>query len=184
MLTLQLTPFPLLRTQRLVLRQLDEQDAPEIFFLRSNEQVMHYICREKMASVAEAATWIEERNAGVARNENISWAICLASSPTLIGHLGFWRIMPEHHRAEIGYILHPDHWNQGIITEALTAMLDYGFRQLRLHTVEANIHPDNKASERLLLKHGFRQEGYLKESYFFRGAFSDTALFSLLNPHP
>lgn len=183
MLSLNNTPFPLLRTQRLVLRPLDLPDVPEIFFLRSNEQVLHYICREKMASVAEAEEWIMRHKEAIAQNESVSWAICLASDPTLIGHIGFWRVVKEHHRAEIGYFLHPDHWGQGVISEALTAVLDFGFRQLQLHTVEANIHPANKASERLLLKQGFVQEGYLRQNYFFRGEFSDTALFSLLNPH-
>ncbi len=183
MLSLHLTPFPLLHTQRLVLRELDLPDASEIFFLRSDEQVMHYICREKMASVVEAEEWIKRHQEAIAHNESVSWAICLPSDPTLIGHIAYWRVVKEHYRAELGYFLHPDHWNKGIISEALTAVLDFGFRQLQLHTVEANIHPENKVSKRLLLKQGFVQEGYLKQSYFFRGEFSDTALFSLLNPY-
>jgi ribosomal-protein-alanine N-acetyltransferase len=183
MLEVQLTPFPVLQTPRLVLRQIEVQDAHEIFMLRSDDRVLHYINREKMASVAEATDWINKFNEALAKNESINWGICLKNDQKLIGSIAFWRMVKEHHRAEIGYTLHPDHWNKGLVNEALTAVLDCGFRHLNLHTVEGNVNPENKASIRLLQKQGFGQEGYLKENYFFGGEFYDTAVFSLINPH-
>ena len=66
--------------------------------------------------------------------------------------------------------------------EALVAVLDYGFSNIGVHSVVANINPANEASKKLLVKNNFVQEGYFKEDYFFDGQFLDSAVYSLLTP--
>lgn len=76
-----------------------------------------------------------------------------------------------HYRAEIGYALQPAHHGKGLMQEALTAVLDYGFHTLQLHSVEANVNPANAASIKILERNGFVQEGYFREAYFMPAGF-------------
>ena len=73
----------------------------------------------------------------------ISWAICLKEPQNFIGTIGFYRTQFEHFRTEVGYELHPDFWRKGLASEALQTVLDYTFSETRVHSVEANIDPDN-----------------------------------------
>lgn len=178
------TPFPELRTQRLVLRQVVPQDADEMLFLRSDPTIMKYMDREPLHNTGEAALFIRMITDSLNRAEGITWGISLHDDPRLLGTIGFWRLMKEHYRAEIGYLLHPDFWGQGLVSEALTATLNYGFDVMKLHSVEANVNPDNKASVRALEKAGFVQEAYFHENYFYKGRFLDSMIFSKLAPQP
>ncbi len=181
MLELIFSPFPEIKTERLLLRRMADTDAPEIFYLRSNDIVMKYIDREKPKSLEEALTFIQNVNSNIDKNECVMWAIALRDNPgNLIGNIGFWRIINKHYRSEIGYMLHPDFWGKGIMKEALMAAIDFGFTEMNLHSIEAHINPENKASGILLEKTGFIREAYFKEDFYFRGKFIDTAVYTLL----
>lgn len=181
-LQVSFTPFPLLRTERLVLRPLEPGDAEAMLVLRSHSDIMQYLDREPLHTAGEAALFIRHITDSLERNEGITWGISLADDPLLIGTIGFWRLMKEHYRAEIGYLLHPDYWGQGLVSEAMTAVMNYGFDVMKLHSVEANVNPVNRASVRVLQKAGFVQEAYFRENYFFQGRFLDTLIFSKLAP--
>ena len=182
MLTLHFTPFPELRTERILLRKLDKTDAGEIFFLRSNEEVLRYLGKEPANSIAEAENFIGAINKSIDENESILWGIAFLNEPTtIIGTICLWNFKKEHDRGEIGYILHPDHWRKGIMKEAINAVLDYGFTVLKMHSMEALLSPGNIASSAVLESTGFVKEGCLKESFYFRGEFGDTLIYSKLN---
>jgi ribosomal-protein-alanine N-acetyltransferase len=87
---------------------------------------------------------------------------------------------PDFHYAETGYELHREYWRQGIMTEAMSVILTYGFTELGLHRIEADIDPRNTRSMSLLLKLGFTYEGNLRQRYFFRGQFEDEHYYGLL----
>ena len=177
------SPFPEIKTPRLLLRCLTLADAPEILFLRSDDNVMQYIDKEKTQSLEEAKAFIRRIIDMYDVNESLMWAICLLDQPEkLIGTICFWRIQKEHFRAEVGYTLHPSYWKKGIMKEALLLVTVYGFGTMQLHSIEARINPKNRASAALLEKTGFCREAYFKEDYFFRGKFKDTAIYSLLAP--
>ena len=183
MLEIELNPFTELQTPRLTLRQVKPADAPEILFFRSDDQIMQYLDRDKLQTEAEALEFITKYDKAIQENEGINWGICLRENPEkLIGTIGLWRFIKQNYRAEIGYTIHPDFWNQGYASEALKAVLHYGFQTLKLHSVEANINPGNQASRRLLEKHGFVQEAYFHEDYFFNGQFLDSVILSLIDP--
>jgi ribosomal-protein-alanine N-acetyltransferase len=182
MLELNFNPFPVLTTERLVLRQMNEGDAQEMFFLRSDERVMKYLDRKPAQSVDEALAFIKMINTAIANNESINWAITLKGDSRIIGDICFWRIDGPNYRAEVGYRLHPEQHGKGIMNEALMAILDYGFNVMKLHSVEANTNPENQASIKLLERNGFVREGYFKENYFFDGKFLDSAVYSLVKP--
>ncbi len=182
MLHVNFDPFPILTTQRLILRQINLGDANEIYFLRSDEEMLKYVGRPKAKSIQEAIEWIEMINNFIKNNEGVTWAITLKDNPLLIGNIGFWKLEKEHYRTQVGYVLHPDHHKKGIMDEALKAVLHYGFYTLKFHSIEANIDPANAASKRLLERNGFIREAYYKENYFFEGKFIDSAIYSLLTP--
>ena len=181
MLETNFIPFPILSTQRLLLRRIISQDAPAILQLRSNEMVMQYIDRERCQTLTDAEAFVKKINDALEFNEGITWGIALDEAPgILIGTIGYWRIMKEHYRAEIGYMLHPDHWKKGIMKEALLKVIDTGFNHLKLHSIEAHINPDNVASANILTSTGFVREAYFKENFFYKGTFRDTEIYSRL----
>lgn len=183
MLKCNFSPFPELTSERLLLRQIGLFDADAVFELRSHPDVMKYLDRPPAASIDDAISHIDLIKDAIANNQGITWGIHLKSDPQrLIGSIGFWRIMKEHYRAEIGYVLHPGFHGKGIMSEAMDVVLQYGFETMGLHSVEANVNPNNLASIGLLKKAGFVREGYFKENYYYNGKFYDSAIYSLLAP--
>ena len=175
------TPFPELLTERLVLRKLTLDDAPEIYYLRSDEAVLEHICRHPAESIEAAKEWIMTIQSNIEKGESILWAISFTSKPgELIGTICLWNLQPENFRGEIGYALSPEHWGNGIMKEALDAVVDYGFRKMNLHSIEARVNATNKASASLLEKSSFTKDAYFKEDIFFNGRFMDTMVYSRL----
>jgi len=182
MLLLNFEPFPFLSTERLNLRRISDEDENEIFFLRSDKEMMQFLDRDPVKSIEEAGQWIQMINEGVDKNESIAWAIALKTDPRLIGTISFWNIQKEHYRSEIGYALHTRFQGRGLMQEAMTAVLDYGFNTMELHSVEANVNPGNTRSIQLLEKNDFLREAYHRENYYYNGRFLDSAIYSLINP--
>lgn len=182
MLYFSFTPFPELTTERLLLRKISIDDVAAIFFLRSDETVLQFIGKEPARSIKEAEEFIKQINTSIEINEAIMWAITLQNNPSkVIGTICYWRLQPENHRAEIGYALHPDYWRKGIMKEAIQKVLEFGFKTMKLHSVEARISLENLASAAVLTKTGFVKEARLKEEFFFRGEFLDTIIYSRIN---
>lgn len=177
MLELHFDPFPVLETERIILRRISIEDAEELFVLRTDKDVMKYIDRPRPQVVEGVYELINNMNDNEVR---IQWAVALKATDKLIGTIGYHRIEKEHYRAEVGYLFHPQYWNTGIASEALKKVIDFGFNEMDLHSIEAIINPDNSASRRLLQKFGFIKEGYFKENYFFEGNFFDSEVYSLL----
>jgi ribosomal-protein-alanine N-acetyltransferase len=183
MLSLQLAPFPELKTPRLLLRRITAADAPVIFRLRSEEASMRYLDRDPMTSPDEAQTMVTRIDEGLSSNSGLTWGLArVGEESALIGTCGPWRFDAENYRAEIGYSLLPEAWGQGLMSEALAEVCRYCFAELGLHSLEANVNPQNAASIRLLERLGFVREAYFRENYYYRGQFLDSAIYSLLAP--
>ncbi|WP_410220385.1 GNAT family N-acetyltransferase [Pedobacter sp.] len=181
MLELSLSPFPVLETERLILREHHIDDAKVLFDMRQNEEVMRYIDRERPKTIDDIYAFIRRLNQDFKQGQSLAWVIALKESPQqMIGSIGYWRTDLPNHRAEIGYMLHPGYWRKGIISEALKATIDFGFNEINLHSINANINPGNDASRALLLKHGFIKEAYFRENYYFNGKFLDSEIYGLL----
>lgn len=180
MLTINFHPFKNLETNRLLLRRVAETDVAEIMELRGNEQTMKYIPRPLVTNTDEALAHVTMINNKIENNEGINWAITIKGNPKLIGIIGHYRIQPENYRCEIGYMILPEYWGKGIVTEAIKVVLEYGFEDLQMHSIEAVIDPENKASEQVLLKNGFVKEAHILENEFYGGKFWDTVIYSIL----
>lgn len=183
MLEVNFSPFPVLTTDRLVLRKTVMTDAEEIFFLRSDQEVLKYIDRAPAVSLDEAYAFIQLITDNIDNNVGISWAITQKGDDKLIGSIAIWRLDKENYRGEIGYVLHPAWQGKGIMQESIKAVTDYGFREMKLHSIEANINPGNMSSQRVLERTGFVREAYFRENYYYQGQFIDSAIYSLLTPY-
>ncbi len=181
MLELNFLPFPTLETEGLILRKVTMADSQDVLTLRSNIEAMRYIGKPVSATLDEARDLISRIQDGLENNTAIGWAISLKNNPQLIGTIGFHQIDKQHYRAEIGYMLLPQFWNKGLMSEAIQKVLDYGFNTMKLHSIQANIDPNNKVSAAILKKYNFVSEAYFKENFFFNGKFMDSEIFSLLN---
>ncbi|MBC7947748.1 MAG: GNAT family N-acetyltransferase [Chitinophagaceae bacterium] len=181
MLDVNFSPFPVLTTERLSLRQIDFSDAEDLFRLRSDERVMRYIDRPIAKTVEDSMELIGRISGDLVANNGITWVITLRDDNRLIGTIGHWKLMKEHYRAEVGYLLDPRHQGKGIMREALAKILDYGFKELKLHSVEANVNPANSGSIRLLEGLRFRKEAHFRENYYYNGKFMDSLVYSLLH---
>jgi ribosomal-protein-alanine N-acetyltransferase len=175
-------PFPVLETPRVILREVMETDVSDLFVLRANPQLMHFIPRPIAQTEQDALDLILKIKDGIRRGESINWAISLREEKKLLGLIGFVRTKSEHYRGEVGYILHGDYQGKGIMHEALSAVVDYGFEQMRLHSIEAIVDPENSASWQLLERNQFVREGHLRESEFYKGRFNDIFIYSRLTP--
>jgi ribosomal-protein-alanine N-acetyltransferase len=149
------SPFPALQTKRLSLRKLSLDDAEEIFALRSNDEVNKFIDRAKAKDVDEAIAFINKVNISIANNNSIYWVICYRENPKLIGTICLWNINEKLYKAEVGYELIPEYQGKGIATEALSVVINYGFDEMMLGTIEAYTHKENMASTKLLEKFNF-----------------------------
>lgn len=181
MLNFNFTPFPVIETERLILRRITNDDANEIFELRSNPETMKYIPRPLVKTTEDALEHVAMIEEKIVTNVGINWGITLKGNSKVLGIIGYYRIQPENYRAEIGYMLLPDFHGKGIISEALKRLIAYGFDDLKLHSIEAVIDPENAASEKVLQKCGFVKEAHLKEAEFYEGKFLDKVIYSLLN---
>ena len=174
------TNFPVLTTDRFVLRQTVPTDAEAFFAYLSDTEVMRYYGGEPHQSVEETRAFLQRLQGNFGQRKGIRWAITFKDEDRLIGTCGLYHFDPDFHHGEIGYDLHRDFWGQGIMREAASAILTFAFTDLDLHRVEANIDIANERSKGLLLKLGFTYEGNLRERFSFRGQFEDEYYFGLL----
>jgi len=176
---MKLDPFPELQTPRLLLREFRPDDVEAIFALYSDPRFTRYMMTP-ITSLEEAQELLDEYREIYQSGKGIVWAITLRNDPTVIGTCGFETISEYDHRGELGYDLSPAHWGTGLMSEALTAVLEISFTRLGLHRIQAYILDINLRSIKLLQKFGFSTEGVLKHYRWFKGAFTDWVLMSLV----
>lgn len=182
MLDLDLSEFPVLHTERLVLRAIGTADTGALHAMRSDPPTMEFISRPVSASFEQTLELIATIAKDRSENNGITWAITLKAENKLIGTIGYYRLKKEHYRGEVGYMLSADHRGMGIMGEALEAAVDCGFHRFGFHSIEAVTDPRNAASNRLLERHGFIREGLFKENHYWNGEFQDSAVWSRLKP--
>lgn len=170
----------LLHTERLLLRPLAAADAGALFGVFSDPDVMRYWSCAPWTGIAQADHYIAAAGEALASGAMLRLGIELAASGELLGQITLYGFSEQNRRCEVGYALGRAHWGRGYLGEALGAMLDYGFKALDLHRVEADIDPRNAASARLLERMGFVHEGLLRQRWIVAGEVCDTAFYGLL----
>jgi len=173
--------FPRLETARLILREMTIKDIEFYFHHFNDEKVIQGSCFPGPKSLRAAREELELYCINPFKeNRGIRWGILMKGSSNLIGTCGFYDWNKHSCRAEIGYDLNPSFWGQGIMREALQAILTYGFRKMKLNRIQAIIDSENTRSMNVVSRLGFGKEGVLRQRSFFKGKFRDDVLFSLL----
>ncbi|MDQ4140324.1 MAG: GNAT family N-acetyltransferase, partial [Bacteroidota bacterium] len=171
--------FPNIYTERLVLRQILQDDIEQVFKGLSDERVVRYygVFYDTLAATQAQINWYY---ALFAQQTGIWWGLCTANNPELIGACGINNISRQHGKAELGFWLMPAYWNQGYMYEAVDACLDFVFNELRLHRLEAYVETLNHASAALLQKLRFQHEGTLRDYEYKNGKYITIAIYSRL----
>ena len=155
---MDLTSFPELETERLLLRRINEADANEIFELRSDDDVNRYLDRQPASSVADALKHIENLERHMNTSRLPVWAITIKPDPKLVGCILLFEYNEQENSAEIGFELLPNHQRKGIMYEAVNRVIKFAFSDLHLQKISAYVHADNEASLALLKKLHFQKE--------------------------
>lgn len=176
--------FPVLETSRLRLDKLSNEDSSSIFELFSDDSVIKYYDLEVFTDVSQASKLIEFFNSRFEEKSGIRWAIRLKDTGKLVGTCGFNSWNPKMKNAVIGYDLMPKYWGNGITIEAVRRAIKAAFSgELscgKLNRIQADTVPGNFASEALLLKVGFKEEGIRRQSGYWKNQFHDLKCFGLL----
>lgn len=176
-----MTGFPALSTRRLRLREIVPADADALFSIYSDATAMRWFGSDPMTERVQARQLIDiyaEWRRGPAPGTR--WGIVVHETGMLVGTVGLFRWNRSWRNCVLGYELGRDAWGHGYMTEALHAVLEYGFNVMALHRVQAEIHPDNLASKKLVERVGFRKEGTHRQQGYWGGQYHDLECYSLL----
>jgi ribosomal-protein-alanine N-acetyltransferase len=149
------TPFPILTTERLTLRQLSIDDRQNIFALRSDKEINKYLDRQTSKTIEDAIDFINKINDNIKKNNSIYWVITLTKTKTFVGTICLFDFSNEKNSCEIGYELMTNFQRQGIMKEAAESVIDYAFQTLQLKKIIAFTHKGNQRSAKLLRKFNF-----------------------------
>jgi len=172
--------LPTLEAERVLLRRLTPGDDAGLLRVFGDAETMQWWSHGPFTDLAAATTYRERIDYGLRSRSLFQWGIVARDGGLLMGTCTLSDWSSTHRRAELGYILHRDHWGQGLASEAVRAVLDFGFGTMRLHRVEADVDPENTASIALVERLGFNREGYLRERWWPHGTPQDSLIFGLL----
>ncbi|WP_085992925.1 GNAT family N-acetyltransferase [Oceanobacillus senegalensis] len=174
--------FPRLQTKRLHLVQIDHRYKDELFEILSMDEVTRYYGKDNLVDTEEASELIDHFYRLFHEKRSIRWGIIWKENNQFLGTVGLNNLNLWNKKAEIGYELHPTYWRRGITLEAVIKVLDYGYHDLDLYRIGALTFPQNIASNELLRKLGFKQEGTLRGYLHQNYKAHDALVHSLLRP--
>ena len=169
-----------IKTERLHVRRLELSDAQAILEMFSNPDVTKYLNIQQMTSLSQAEQFIKETHNGFQDYQLLELGIIETRSQRLIGTCTYSDWDQMNKRAEIVFALCKVSWGNGFMKELLPVFILFGFRDLGLHRIEADVDPRNLASIRLLEHFGFKREGYLRERYHINEEIQDAVFYGLL----
>jgi RimJ/RimL family protein N-acetyltransferase len=171
----------ILLTDRLLLREFNENDWPNVLTYQSDQQYLryyHWTQRTEEDVSSFIRSFISQQNEEP--RTKFQLAMILRSEEKLIGNGGIRKKNHNSIEAEIGYELDLNYWGNGYATEAANTLLQFGFQELMLHRISSYCVADNKASAHVLEKIGMKYEGRLRENVWIKGGWMDTLLYAIL----
>jgi len=172
--------IPAIETDRLILRKLSMRDVNDIFEYASVPEIAKHVMWGHHRNISDTLHFLRAVMQQYQNGLPSPWAMVYKENDKVIGTGGFhvWNL--DHRRAEIGYALSQAYWNKGIMTEALKAMIKFGFEHLNLNRIEALCKVQNTASEKVMQKCSMKYEGTLREHIFVKEEFHDLKMYSIL----
>ncbi len=174
--------LPNLEGERIILRGMRSSDADAVYEIFRSPEVIEYWCTPAQTTVSDAVELINDADKHFKARTMFEWGAALRESDQVIGTFTLLHVDLFHKRAEVGYAIAKDFWGQGYATEGFELLLAFAFGPMNLHRLEADVHPGNKGSFRVLEKQGFQREGYLRERWQHLGRIDDGVFLGLLRP--
>ena len=173
--------FPEFESERLKYVELTEQHADDLFEIYADPEAMKYWDSFPHKEIHETIGVIKMLSERTKNGTGMSWGIVLKNNQgkKIIGAIHYNRYS-KNGLGIIGYSLNRHYWNKGIITETIAEITKFGFQTLEIHRIEAHVEPDNRASEKVLLKNGFVKEGVLREREFYKGQHQTMVVYGKL----
>ena len=170
--------FPLIKTNRLLLREIIDADLENIFNGLSNPNVIkHYgISFDTIDATKEQMSWFAD-------NKQLWWAICALDNKTFYGAVGLNDINPKENKAEIGLWLLPEFWGKGIMKEVLPLITNYGLKQLKLHRIEGFVETENSNCKKAMSKLDFEYEKTIKDCEIKNGKSISVDIYAKTNQY-
>ncbi len=175
-----LTNLPTIRTERLILRTARMSDVQDLYEYSSDPEVARHVLWTAHTSISQTRAYVRYLQRQYHSGSPSSYVITLRDTGKAIGTIGFMWIHREDSSAEVGYSLHRGYWNQGIMTEALEAILALGFLKINLNRIEAQHETANPASGRVMQHVHMQHEGTLRQRICNKGRFVDVELYAIL----
>ncbi len=175
-----LANLPTIETERLLLRKITLNDASDMFEYASNPEVSEYTMWSTHVSIEDTKYFLKSLTKMYKRKELVDWGIVHKAEKKFIGTCGFVEWSMTHNRAEIGYALSARYWGEGYMSEAVNAIIEFGFREMLLNRIVGRCKVDNIASARVMEKVGMQLEGILRQQLFVKGRYWDLKIYSLL----
>jgi [ribosomal protein S5]-alanine N-acetyltransferase len=172
--------LPRLETTRLILRQAAISDVLDIAIYSSDSEVTQFLRWGPHKTLAETENYIKGVLAEYREGRDGPWVIESKENHSVLGHIHLMEISSQHRKAQVGFVLSKAYWNQGIMTEALKAVLKYSFDDLGLNRIEGLCIRENQAAKRVLEKTGMIPEGELRQYLFQKGRYWDFSLYAIL----
>lgn len=175
--------FPVLHSPRLDLVEIQHSHQPDLFYLLTDKRVTEYFPAIALHEVGDVRKIVDHFHKRFRDKRSIRWGIALKGRQELIGTIGF-NSFPSGHKGVMVYALMQEFWGKGYMAEAIAAVAAYAFNALALKRIEAEVLPGNTASEKVLVKTGFRHEGLLHQWLLWEGNAYDINMYALLNTAP
>lgn len=172
--------LPTLDGERIRLRAVRPADDPGLLAVFGDARHLRYWSHGPLADLDDVRQYREGIAAGTRDRTFFQWAVTEPAEDRLIGTVTLSAWDRGNRRAEVGFILRPDHAGQGLAADAVRTAIWFGIDRMELHRVEADVDPENAASIRLLRRLGFRHEGHFRERWFTFGSWKDSAMYGLL----
>lgn len=171
---------PHLQTERLLLRKMMKSDSHDMFEYARQEEVTRYLLWDPHQSESYTAKYLNYIQSRYRSGDFYDWALVVKDTYKMIGTCGFTRFHTEANGAEVGYVLNPAYWGQGLAAEAVRAVIRFGFVELRLHRIEARYMEGNDRSRRVMEKAGMTYEGMSRDSMYVRGNYVSVGVCAIL----
>ncbi len=172
--------IPTVETPRLILRAMRVTDAADMFDYARREDVTRYLTWTPHPNINHTREYLTYVGQRYRTGDFFDWSIIHRGNDRMIGTCGFTRFDFPSDSAEIGYVLHPDYQGLGLATEAVRAVMAFGFDRLELHRIEARYIQGNDASRRLMERVGMTFEGYARESMKIKDIYQTIGTCSIL----
>ncbi len=173
--------FPMMETSRLVLRRISLEDVESVYNLFKQKELLEYNTWKTISTRDEAWKLVMKFDREYETESSIRWGLMHRQALELMGDIALGHFIDQNKSARISYDVHPDYWQQGYATEALQNVLQFAISTLKLHRIEALVHPLNTSSLVLLDKFNFKKEGILRDYFYKEEQYHEAYLLSLLS---